>query len=450
MKKQPLAVYLKDWAVYLKPETLRMFFLGFSAGLPPLLILGTLSFWLREAEVDLKTIGFFSWVGLVYALKWIWAPLVDHWTLPLLGTKLGHRRGWLLLSQCGVAVALLGMGMNDPQQHLQLTVVFALMTSFCSATQDISLDAYRIESSSAEMQGALSAMYQAGYRLAMIWAGAGALALASFATPEGKLAYFYSSWRFAYGIMAASMIVGVVTVFLSPEPSHRHRQWPAKMSVFARLKEGFYAPIGDFFKRYGRLALVILLLISCYRVSDVVMGVMANPFYHDMGFTKDEVAWVSKVFGVLMTLLGAFVGGVITMRLGVLKTLFLGAVLSAATNVLFSALAHIGHSLAFLMVTVSADNLAAGIASAAFVAYLSSLTNLSFSATQYALFSSLMVLLPKGLAGFSGVVVESTNYSTFFIGTALLGVPVMLLIAYLMRHSPADPSAATRTTTASK
>lgn len=435
MKKRPLTVYLKDWAVYLKPETLRMFFLGFSAGLPPLLILGTLSFWLREASIDLKTIGFFSWIGLVYAFKWVWAPLVDHITLPLVGKLLGHRRGWLLFSQIGVALSLLGMGLSDPQLHLSSTILFALLTSFFSATQDISLDAYRIESSCAQVQGALSAMYQAGYRLAMIWAGAGALALAAFAAPDASAPYSYEAWRFAYLVMAASVLIGWLTVFFSPEPIKRQRQWSEELGVFGRLRQGFYAPISDFFKRYQHIALLILLLISCYRISDVMMGVMANPFYHDVGFSKEEVAWVSKVFGVVMTLLGAFIGGVITMRLGVLKTLFLGAVLSSATNVLFSILAHIGHSIAFLMVTVSADNLAAGIASAAFVAYLSSLTNLSFSATQYALFSSLMVLLPKGLAGFSGVLVEATDYSTFFICTALIGVPVMLLIVYLMRKT---------------
>ena len=432
MKKHPAAAYLKEWAIYLKPETLRMFFLGFSAGLPPLLILGTLSFWLREASVDLTTIGFFSWIGLVYALKWIWAPLVDHARVPVLGRLLGHRRAWLLLAQLGVAASLLGMSVTNPQLHLHTMVGFAMLTAFFSATQDISLDAYRIESSSAQLQGALSAMYQAGYRLAMIWAGAGALALAAYAA-AGSTAYHFEAWRFAYSMMAASMLVGVVTIVFSPEPQHVRRQWDKNMGIVSRIKDGFYAPLKDFFKRYGRQSLLIILLISCYRISDVVMGVMANPFYHDIGFTKEVVAWVSKVFGVVMTLFGAFFGGVCIMRQGILKTLLLGAVLSAGTNLLFSVLAQVGNSTPFLMLTVSCDNLAAGIASAAFVAYLSSLTNLSFSATQYALFSSLMVLLPKGLAGFSGVAVESAGFSTFFVITAVIGVPVMLLILYLMK-----------------
>ncbi len=428
---------MKSWAVYLRAETLRMFFLGFSAGLPPLLILGTLSFWLREAQVNLATIGFFSWAGLVYAFKWVWAPIVDYGKFPLLEELFGHRRSWLLISQLGVTVALLAMAMNNPADSLMLTLMPALATAFFSATQDISLDAYRIESSSPELQGALSAMYQAGYRLAMIWAGAGALALAAWFS-EGATGYAYSAWRLSYMVMAVSMAVGMITVCLSPEPDVRREPHKPEQGRLARAVTGFVAPVKDFFKRYGSLALVILLLIACYRISDVVMGVMANPFYHDMGFSKEEVAWVSKVFGVIMTLLGAFVGGVLTMRLGILRTLLLGAGLSAATNLLFSLLAGIGHNLAFLMMTVSADNLAAGIASAAFVAFLSSLTNLSFSATQYALFSSLMVLLPKGLAGFSGVLVEEMGFVAFFMLTAALGVPVMLLIVWLMRRMPEE------------
>ena len=426
--------FVKDWGVYLKPVSLRMFFLGFSAGLPLLLVLGTLSFWLREASIDLKTIGFFSWIGLVYALKWLWAPLVDHMTLPGFHRRLGQRRGWLLLAQLGVIAALLGMAFTNPAEHLTGTLFFALMVAFCSATQDIALDAYRIESSKSEWQGVLSAMYQAGYRLAMIWAGAGALALASMGTDTTLVGYAYGAWRFAYLVMAASMGVGVVTVLISPEPSPVKR--PKVVGGFLeRIKVGFVEPIVDYFKRYQRMAWVILLLVAAYRISDVVMGVMANPFYHDMGFTKSEVALVTKVFGVLMTLLGAFVGGMVTMKLGVLKTLFLGGVLSAATNVLFSLLAQVGHSVGFLVLTVSADNLASGIASAAFVAYLSSLTNRMFSATQYALLSSLMVLLPKSLAGFSGVLVEATSFSTFFLLTALMGIPVLLLIGYIIHAS---------------
>lgn len=402
-----------------------MLFLGFSSGLPLLLVLGTLGFWLREARVDLATIGFMSWVGLVYGFKWVWAPAVDRVPVPVLCRVFGRRRGWLLLAQGLLIASLCALAMNDPKENLQLTVALAMATAFCSATQDIALDAYRIESAETKMQAALAAMYQTGYRLAMIWAGAGALALAAYyQAGEG---YCYPAWRFAYLAMAASVLVGVTAVLLSPEPPHP-QALPRRMTLAERIADGVVAPFKDFFTRFGKAAVIVLLLIATYRISDVVMGVMANPFYADMGFTKTEVAAVSKVFGVVMTLAGAFLGGIAVMKLGVLRTLLIGAVLSAGTNLLFSALAAVGHSVPFLVVTVSADNLSAGLASAAFVAFLSGLTSSAYSATQYALFSSLMLLLPKFLAGFSGVLAEALGFSGFFILTAAVGVPVALLV----------------------
>ena len=408
-----------------------MLFLGFSSGLPLLLVLGTLSFWLREAGVDLSTIGFLSWVGLIYGFKWVWAPAVDCLRIPLLTTLLGRRRSWLLLSQTALIASLCGMAFSDPAQSLIATALLALCCAFSSATQDIALDAYRIESAPPEKQAALAAMYQTGYRLAMIWAGAGALAVAAWAA-GGQQGYSAAAWRTAYLVMAGSVTVGWLTVLLSPEPKH-----PAEAKPAAE-KEPFLvsaaAPFRNFFERFGKGAFLVLLLIATYRISDIVMGVMANPFYADMGFTKEEVAAVSKVFGVVMTLAGAFAGGVVTMRIGVLKTLFVGAVLSAGTNLLFCALSQIGHSLPFLILTVSADNLAAGLASAAFVAYLSGLASSAYSATQYALFSSLMLLLPKFLAGFSGVLVESVGYGGFFVMTAAMGAPVAVAVWLVARY----------------
>ena len=420
-----------DLAVYLRPEPLRMLFLGFSSGLPLLLVLGTLSFWLREAGVDLRTIGFLSWVGLIYGFKWVWAPAVDCLRIPLLTTLLGRRRSWLLLSQTALIASLCGMAFSDPAQSLSATALLALCCAFSSATQDIALDAYRIESAPPEKQAALAAMYQTGYRLAMIWAGAGALAVAAWAA-GAEQGYSAAAWRTAYLVMAGSVTVGWLTVLLSPEPKHPKEAKPAAE------KEPFLvsaaAPFRNFFERFGKGAFLVLLLIATYRISDIVMGVMANPFYADMGFTKEEVAAVSKVFGVVMTLAGAFAGGVVTMRIGVLKTLFVGAVLSAGTNLLFCALSQIGHSLLFLILTVSADNLAAGLASAAFVAYLSGLASSAYSATQYALFSSLMLLLPKFLAGFSGVLVESVGYGGFFVMTAAMGAPVAVAVWLVARY----------------
>ena len=419
-----------------------MLFLGFSAGLPLLLVLGTLSFRLREAGIDRSTIGFLSWVGLVYGFKWMWAPLVDRLSLPLLTKLLGRRRSWLMFAQCLVIVGLVGMGWGDPQRNLEPVVWCALLVAFGSATQDIALDAFRIESADTQRQAALAATYQTGYRLAMIWAGAGVLWVAARASvvPVASAdavanVYQHLSWQTAYWVMAASMSVGLLTVLYSAEPVAI--KLPPARNAKEWLQSALVEPFADFIRRYQGQAVIILLLIAIYRISDVVMGIMANPFYVDMGYTKDEVAAVSKVFGVIMTLVGAFIGGVLSMRLGVMRILMLGAVLSAATNLLFAWLAGVGHDLTALIWVVSADNLASGIASAAFIAYLSGLTNVNYSATQYALFSSMMLLAPKWLAGFSGVYVDAHGYAAFFNSTALLGIPVLLLVWLAARQSKA-------------
>ena len=418
--------WLATFRVYLEPPTLRMLALGFSAGLPLLLVLGTLSFWLREAGVDRTTIGYLSWVGLAYAFKWVWAPLVDRLPIPLLTRLLGRRRSWLLFSQLAIMAGLVAMSFNDPQQALQPVVWGALAVAFGSATQDIALDAYRIESADTDRQAALAAAYQTGYRLAMIWAGAGVLWIAARAEVAQAANYQFAAWQTAYLVMAASMAVGALTVLLSPEPAHA--PVPVARNVGDWLRSALVEPFADFLRRYQWQAALILALIAIYRISDVVMGIMANPFYVDMGYTKAEVAAVTKIYGVIMTLVGAFVGGALAMRLGVMRVLMLGAVLSAASNLLFALLSTRGHDLTGLIWVISADNLASGIASAAFIAYLSSLTNISYSATQYALFSSMMLLLPKFLAGYSGRYVDAFGYPNFFIATALLGVPVLLLV----------------------
>jgi MFS transporter, PAT family, beta-lactamase induction signal transducer AmpG len=416
--------WLKDFRVYLEWPCLRMLFLGFSAGLPLLLILGTLSFWLREAGIDRSTIGFLTWVGLIYAFKWVWAPLVDRLQIPILTNVFGRRRSWLLFAQGLIISGLVGMSMLDPKLALNSVVWCALLVAFGSATQDIALDAFRIESANSDHQAALAATYQTGYRLALIWAGAGVLWLA--ARTETGSGYDAQAWQFAYLCMAFSMSVGVITTLLSKEPAR------CELAKVRSAKEWLYQtliePFAEFIMRYRWHAVLILSLIAIYRISDVVMGIMANPFYVDMGYTKDEVAAVSKVFGVVMTLVGAFVGGILTLRFGVMRILFVGAILSAISNVLFAWLATQGHDLHGLIWVISADNLSSGIASAAFIAFLSSLTNIRYSATQYALFSSMMLLLPKWLAGFSGVFVDKFGYQAFFYGTAIIGAPVLILI----------------------
>jgi PAT family beta-lactamase induction signal transducer AmpG len=437
--------WLAALKVYAHPRVVGMLFLGFSAGLPLLLVLGTLSFWLSEAGIARATIGHLSWVGLAYGFKFLWSPLVDRMSLPILTKRLGKRRAWLLLSQVCIVLALLGMANTDPVVNLTHTVFFALAVAFASATQDIALDAYRIEAVEIEKQGAMAATYQAGYRIAMITAGAGALWIAAAFDPS-EATYDFRPWQVAYTVMAALMVIGILTTLTIREPEKKVPPDTAEREAHAREKFAaaglsgrllnatawFYSavvsPFIDFIQHYKWQALLILALISVYRISDVVMGVMSNPFYQEMGFTKDEVATVSKVYGVIMTILGAGLGGLLVLRIGVMRTLFLGAVLSAATNLLFVWLAGRGHDVGALVFTISADNLSAGIASSAFVAYLSGLVNQAYSATQYALFTSVMLLLPKFIAGFSGQFVDAWGWANFFTATAAIGIPVLLLV----------------------
>ena len=424
--------WLASWRIYVQPASLRMLFLGFSAGLPLLLVLGTLSFRLREAGIDRSTIGYLSWVGLAYAFKWVWAPLVDRMPIPYFTRRLGRRRSWLLLAQCMVIIGLMGMALSDPRETLGPIVWCALMVAVGSATQDIALDAFRIESAEPTQQAALAASYQTGYRLAMIWAGAGVLWVAAWVQGDSTAGYVQQAWQAAYLAMAASMAVGLFTVLISKEPIPA--ELPPARNVKEWLQGALIDPFADFLKRYKWQALLILSLIAVYRISDVVMGIMANPFYVDMGYTKAEVATVTKIYGVLMTLLGAFVGGVMALRWGVMRILMLGAILSARSNLLFAWLSGHGHDVQALILVVSADNLASGIASAAFIAYLSSLTNIQYSATQYALLSSMMLLLPKFIAGFSGDFVNAYGYAAFFNATAWLGLPVLVLVGFAWHY----------------
>lgn len=432
---------LSAWfAPYRHPRVAAMLVLGFSAGLPFPLVFGTLSFWLSEAGIDRATIGHLAWVGLAYGGKFLWAPLIDRVRLPGFG-RLGRRRGWLLASQLAIAASLVGLARSDPRTSLAVTVGFALSTAFASATQDIALDAWRIEAVSLARQGAMAAAYQTGYRAAMLVAGAGALGLAAAVDPSP--AYEAYPWAVAYLAMAVLMILGIATTLVIAEPLHDDTAWAAaeKLSSGSRVRAltawfaaSVVAPFVEFFRRYRWQALGLLLLIALYRISDVVMGVMSNPFYQEMGFSKGEVATVSKVYGVLMTLLGAGFGGILVARVGIRPTLLVGALLSSMTNLLFVWLAGRGHDVGALVLTVSADNLAAGVASAAFVAFLSSLVNQAYTATQYALFTSVMALLPKFVAGLSGDMVNAWGWAGFFTSTALLGVPVILLIV-LVRES---------------
>jgi len=431
---------LESLAIYLDRRVLSLLFLGFSAGLPFLLIFATLSAWLREAGVTATTIGFFSWAGIMFSVKVVWAPVVDRVPLPGLTRRLGRRRAWMLLGQTGVALGLLAIAGSDPAQDIPRLAVCALVIAFFSATQDVAIDAFRIEAAAPEVQGAMAAAYVLGYRIALLTGGAGALYIADFV-----------AWPAAYASMAALMGVGMATVLLVREPlseaerdrapdrlpeSLRQRNIPPKLAAAgAWLYSAVICPFLEFFGRHGRTALLILLFVGVYRLSDITMSVMANPFYIDLGFTKSEIASITKVMGFAMSVGGAMVGGLLVARHGVHRPLILGAVLVSVTNLLFAWMAHVGPDIRLLTLTIGADNLAGGLAGAVFIAYLSSLTATAYTATQYALFSSLMTLPGKLVGGFSGVVVDGFGYMTFFLLAAAIGLPAIALALRAERFS---------------
>ena len=428
----------ETFMVYINPRVVSMTFLGFAGGLPYLLVFSTLTAWLGDTDVARGTIGFFAWIGITYSVKVLWAPIVDSVAIKGITSWLGQRRSWMLCGQLGIVLGLLGMALVGTE-NLWLLSGCALLVAFSSATQDVSIDAFRIESATPEYQGAMSASYVFGYRVALLFAGAGALYAAD-----------YFSWQLAYCFMALLMLVGIITVLLVSEPPRQpSAEWsedtthPSRLS---RIRHWFavsvMGPFVDFFARNGRHALVILIFISVFRLSDIAMGIMANPFYLDMGYTKSDIAGVAKVFGFFMTIAGSFLSGILVIKWGVMRPLLIGAILVAGTNLLFSMLSTLPTELHFLAVVISADNLAGGFAITAFIAYLSSLTDRAYTATQYALFSSLMTLPGKFISGFSGLVVEQYGYFDFFIVAAIMGVPAILLVVYLSRQAGHQPPVA--------
>ena len=418
--------------VYLHPRVLAMLFLGFSAGLPFLLVASTLSAWLKTAGIGIGDIGLFAAVGILYSLKFLWAPVVDGLPVPALTKWIGRRRSWMLMSQLLLVCALLGLSWSDPSADLARFAWFAVLVAFASATQDIVIDAYRIEAVELKVQGAMAASYQTGYRLGLVVAGAGALFIAQLV-----------SWQAAYEAMAACMVIGIVTVLLIDEPTPDNGKSVAAGPVFAGgfvawFKSAFVGPFVEFFGRNGRWALVLLAFIGIYRITDMVLGVMANPFYLDVGFSLIEIGSVTKVFGAVVVLLGAAGGGLAVARYGLGGPLVFGAVLLAATNLFFAAMAIVGNELWFLFVTIGADNFAAGFTGTVFIAYLSGLTHVEYTATQYALFSSLMTLPGKLLAVGSGFIVEAIDWFGFFVYASAMGIPGILLSIVVVRRMRAD------------
>jgi PAT family beta-lactamase induction signal transducer AmpG len=420
-------------ADYLRPKTLTMLLLGFSSGLPFYLVGNTFGYWLRDEHTSLTAIGFLSWVGIAYSLKFLWAPLMDRVDLPLF-KRLGHRRGWIMFSQIVVGLALAAMGGVGSQAGLGRLGAFALIVAFASSTQDIVVDAWRIESADdGEEQGLLASAYQFSYRLALLAADSVILIVAAAL-----------GWRMSYGIYGACMAVGIIATWFAKEPeradavsTQKEREAP-----FWTPRGFFDAVVGPFiafFRVHGWLALVMLAAISLYRLPDFIMGPMANPYYHDLGLTKQTVGAVRGTIGLFATFAGIAAGGFCSLKLGYMRALIIGGILQAAATAAFATLAFAGTSIRLFALVMVGDNFSLSFAGVALVAYMSSLTSLGYTATQYALLSSTYAWLGKILKGFSGATVERLSathglihaYGIFFIACGLTGVPAVLLFAAL-------------------
>lgn len=428
MTSESRAAAIRDTlTLYLRRRVLVVLLLGFSSGLPLLLSFSTLSTWMREVGVDLTSIGLFALVGLPYTVKFVWAPVMDRLPLPLFTGRLGRRRGWMVATQLALIVTLVGLGTTDPLASPLLMALFGVLVAFFSASQDIVVDAYRIESLEETEQGAGAAAYVLGYRVGILAAGAGALLLADS-----------HGWFQAYVAMAALMLVGLTTILLSPEPPapalgamkggspvEKTAQW---------IQAAVVAPFAEFLRRPW--ALLILLFILLYKLGDAFLGAMTNPFYIDVGFTKTEIAEVTKVFGLVALLAGLVVGGVMVRRLGLLWALLICGVLQAASNLVFALQATVGNEVWMLVITIGIENATGGMGTAAFIAYLSRLTNVAFTATQYALLSSFMAFGRTVLSSPSGWAAEQLGWVQFFFASTAIAVPGLLLLLVLMRLFP--------------
>jgi PAT family beta-lactamase induction signal transducer AmpG len=417
----------RAWAVYLRPRMLSMLALGFSSGLPFMLVFSTLSAWLRQAGIQRSTIGMLAWVSLVYTLKFLWSPILDRWKLPLLHGWLGRRRSWILLTQLGVAAGLALLALGDPLQSVIHMALMALLVAISAATQDMAIDAWRIESAPLEEQGAMAAAYQLGFRVAVVVGSAGALWLAAD-----------YGWHASYTAMAACMSLGVLTTLLVAEPVASADSVAASaVSAASPVLRAVIEPLMDFMRRYGwQLGLLLLAFISSYRVTDYAMGVMANPFYLDTGFTLKQVAAIVKIYGTVMTVVGILAGGFAVAKLGRVGALVLGSVLVMSSNLAYSVFAgqHVASELGLAGI-ISLDNFAQGVHGTALIAFLSSLTNRTHTATQYALLSSVYALFGKLLMGASGFIVDAIGYPSFYLYTASLSIPPLLLLWWLKQRT---------------
>ncbi len=433
---------------YLQPRVLVMLVLGFSSGLPLLLTGNTLGYWLRDEGISLTAIGFISWVGNTYALKFLWAPLIDR-TSPLFLARLGRRRGWMLVAQLLVAAGLFAMAAWTPGKGLVLLGAFALLVAFASATQDIVIDAWRIESSADDEElGLLTSAYQFGYRAALLATDALILVAAE-----------HMGWQASYAACAVAMVLGVAATFFATEPARADAAIDTRLrqAPLGSLRGAFDAVAGPFlvfFRTHGWFALLMLAAICLYRLPDFLMGPMANPLYHDIGLSKDYVGAVRGTIGIVASLVGIAAGGAFTLRFGTIRALIAGGVMQTLAIAAFAALAHRDPGLSLFSAVMAADNFSTSFAGVALVAYMSGLTSLGYTATQYALLSSVYAWAGRMLKGFSGAAVENLSanhglmkaYEIFFIGAGAIGIPAILLFLVLAaygpkRHEPASAEA---------
>lgn len=493
----------------LHPKFLHMTLFGFSAGIPYFLIFSSLSLWLDQVGVAKSSITYFSWAALGYSFKYLWSPLVDRLPIPYLSKKLGQRRGWLLFIQSMIIIAISAMAFTDPAQSDQALTQMALavtLLGFSAATQDILIDAWRIEASTDKDIAMLSSVYTVGYRLGMLTSGAGALYIAAY-FGTSMTQYKYQAWQISYLSMATTILIGIATTLWIKEPRkaettiHETKDYLAVILIFfvsiitmifiyrytstltLALKENliswlnnqplaiflatttqlvvalssaimagilvaktpvvnrdmirdvYWAPVLDLFLRHKKHIWLLIFIICTYRISDIVMGVTANLFYQYKGFDLDEIASIVKTFGLIMTISGGILGGFLVVKYGIMRIMIIAAILSAATNLLFMAMDGMEKSLTFLTFMISADNLSQGMALTAFVGFLSLLVNRQFTAVQYAMFSSVMTLFPKVMGGYSGGMVEQMGYASFYLMTAIIGIPVVIMLLYAVQKN---------------
>ncbi|HTO06899.1 MAG TPA: AmpG family muropeptide MFS transporter [Myxococcota bacterium] len=399
-------------AAYRNPRQLTVLAMGFASGLPLALTGASLQVWLTRAGVSLKDVGLFALVGFAYSLKFLWSPLLDALAVPWLGARLGQRRAWLVLLGLGLMGAIAALGHTDPALEPWRTAGLAALVAFLSASQDIVIDAYRIELLTKEEQSAGAAATQWGYRLGMIASGAFALSLAQ-----------HYGWPLSYLAMAALAGVGVVTALVSPEPEHLR----GRSDSF--LASAVIEPFREFLSRPGAWLLLVFMLV--YRMGDALSGGMASPFYVRLGFSNDEIASVAKVFGVIASMAGIAAGGAFAFRLGVSRALVAAGVVHALGNLAFIVQAYAGHDLRALTLTIFVENFTGGLVSAAFVGYLSTLCHPSFTATQFALFTSLTAVPRNFLASGAGWLAEQLGWPAFFAAAFVAALPGIALAVWL-------------------